>query len=366
MSTAPAHLPRDPDVPLVGVDGVLRAITDRLDQPDLPVTVAVLFGKPGRGKTSMAEMLGRTRGEWFQEINASSERRGQDLREALSRFVSDGNQRGLRHKLRGAGSAGAAAAAASPIGVLLLDEADGLGEIGQATVASFLAELEDNQVPRRGNWRACVVVACNMMGAMHDVVLSRAHVLMEMPRPSPATLIAAARSWAGPTLPADRIAALPEDALAALAARADGDFRAMRQLLTIAIWGAAGPGAEGAVDALGRPASEAKVSAAESHPFLSAGPLRCPRALARLLISGEGAYDTRPWQEVWEQGHRADVVCQWAEMAVANPSVPPAWRRRLVRFRRELANWDGPDTLLQLIGVFARTSLDLGKAAREA
>jgi hypothetical protein len=92
---------------------------------------------------------------------------------------------------------------------------------------------------------------------------------------------------------------------------------------------------------------------------LSAGPIRCPRELALLLLRGEAAYETRIWEEVWRQGHRADVVGQWAEQALLDPTVPAPWRRRLVRFQRELKHWDGPDTLLQLLGIYARTMLEI-------
>jgi len=409
-SRAPAYLGREPPASLFGVDSVLAVIDERLDNAAHAVTIAVLFGKPGRGKTSMAEMLGRTRGAWFQEINASSERRGHELRDALNRFVSDGHQHGLRHKARGGKEV---PEAATPLGVLLLDEADGLGDIGQATVASFLAELEDEQIPRRGGWRACVVVACNAMGEIHDVILSRAHVLTEMPKPAEQTLVAAARSWAGPALPRERLDAIPDDTLRALAARSDGDFRAMRQLVSLTMWG--GGSAEGrtlsgtpqgdfrqsrakesAERAAGheghgdcpspfglgqscgrlRPSGSASFQSAadgtsaspeapapEGGPAvpaaLSAGPIRCPRELALLLLRGEGAYETRIWEEVWRQGHRADVVGQWAEQALLDPTVPAPWRRRLVRFQRELKHWDGPDTLLQLLGIYARTMLEI-------
>lgn len=369
---------------LVGCDSILRAIETRLDNPACAVTVAILFGKPGRGKTSTGEMLGRTRGDWFQEINASSERRGTELREALNRFVSDGHQHALRRRLawqtqRGErdmamGERKPVISVTTPIGVLLLDEADGLGAIGQATVASFVAELEDDGI--RNGWRVCLVIACNVMGALHDSLLSRAHVLAEMPRPKTSTLVAAARTWAGPALPAERLARFTDGQLETLAVRADGDFRAMRQLVMLAAWGGGGTPASStepaAPAAPAEPTAPAELAAqaapAEPSPCtemtLAAGPVRCPRDLSQLLLTGRNAYDLGIWRRVWEQGHRGDVVAQWVEQASFSSATPADWRLRLVRFRGELIHRTGPDTLLQLIGSFARTMTDLPHARR--
>jgi hypothetical protein len=335
MTTATSCLP--PPVQLLGVDSILATVDASLTDRDL--TVVVLFGKPGRGKTSLGELIGRTRGSFFQEINASSERRGSDLRDHLSRFVSDGNQTALRSRLRG-GQTGSLAS--RPLGVLLLDEADGLGSVGQSTVASFVAELEEKELPAAGGWRACVILSCNTLGALHDSVISRAHVLAEMPRPSIDTLITVARAWVAANAAATGASPPPNmpdaPALAKLAARADGDFRAMHQLLTLSVWG----GDDTAADEL--------LVSGDS----TLGPTRCPRDLARLLLRGEGAHDLLLWDRLWKMGYRSDDVVLWIEQAVGDPHVSAEWRRKLVGFHNELIARETPKTLLQLIGSFAR------------
>jgi hypothetical protein len=408
---------------LFGCEDVERAILYRLEG-SAPVVIVVLFGKPGRGKTSLAHAIGRSRATWFEDINASSERRSGELRRHLSKFLSDGSQHALRRRKRLEGaswssersSEGAQAAArasptpsALPLGLLFLDEADGLGAIGQATVASFVADLEDGGAPAREGWRACIFFACNDMNAMHDSLLSRAHVLAEMPRPSPATLTTAACAW----MEAEGVrgAAGPER-LAEMAVRADGDFRAMRQLLSMALalaaqtpslrsaesWSDAERGSmdpqkclhsEGARESpslrsdfhqspslrsdfhqataaglggsepeRGSPMEPEKCLHSEGGHRL--GPLRCPRGLMRALVTGEGETDLSLWSDVWREGHRADVVVGWVELAASDPKATPERRVRLIRFRAQLADPSRPSTLLQLVGSFART-VYLGK-----
>jgi hypothetical protein len=199
----------------LGLDDILAAVRRLADDPTRRVAIVVLFGAPGRGKTTLATHIGRQQ-ECFAEINGSSERRGSELREALSRFVSDGNQAAVRARHRREGAAASSpfapggphppsSPAAPPCCALLLDEADGLGTIGQATVASFVDDLEDggkgsaagwaspaSALPR---WRALILLTCNVMARLHDSILSRAHVLAEVPRPSEATLVQAALAW---------------------------------------------------------------------------------------------------------------------------------------------------------------------------
>jgi len=394
MEARPPPLLTADGTPLVGCDAVERAILERLEG-SAPVIIAVLFGKPGRGKTSLAHAIGRARSAWFEDINASSERRSEELRQRLSKFLSDGDQHALRARRAGLASlAGPPAGLASlagppspasaaepallpsppPLGVLFLDEADGLGSIGQATVASFLADLEDGSLPARRGWRACVIIACNDMAALHDSVLSRAHVLAEMPRPELVSLVIAARAWiaaavqGGPAsaakpaegsgLPAD-VAAPSDEQLAGLAIRADGDFRAMRQLVSMALAGVdiAGPGGP----------EQAAAPTAAPGEIEALLPLRCPRPVMRALLTGEGQEDLGLWSDVWRAGHRADVVVQWVELVASDPKVDPERRVRLLRFRAQLADPTRPSTLLQMVGAFARTMvLDVGPAGRPA
>lgn len=337
---------------LFGCEGVQQAILHRIDGGS-PVVIVVLFGKPGRGKTSLAHAIGRSQAAWFEDINASSERRSGELRRHLSKFLSDGSQHALRYRKRLEGARPGAAATDPalrelPLGLLFLDEADGLGAIGQATVASFAADLEDGGAPAREGWRACIFLACNDMNAMHDSLLSRAHVLAEMPRPSPATLTAAACAWMEAEGVRGSSGRRPTpERLAEMAVRADGDFRAMRQLLSMALALAAKPAGLGG-------------SEPERSEGGRLGPLRCPRGLMRALVTGEGETDLSLWSDVWREGHRADVVVGWVELAASDPKTTPERRVRLIRFRAQLADPSRPSTLLQLVGSFART-VYLGK-----
>ena len=256
------------------------------NSPEAPVTVILLYGKPGRGKTSLATVAGSSpRVSLFQEMNASLARRGEELRTGLHKFMVDASSlstlqtSGARGGLWKDGrssrpqdsqlrctslrctslldfavpsssssrqrscespepttSLSAAAgctpslspsssAPSPPIALLFLDEADGLGSIGQATVASFLAQLQEEGVPRRQGWLARVVLACNNLGDMHESTLSRADLVAEMPRPSPHALVAAARMWGYDFF--------SDAEVLAMATAADGDFRTMRQMLEV-------------------------------------------------------------------------------------------------------------------------------------
>jgi hypothetical protein len=357
----------------VGLDDITAAVRRLLDDPANRVVIVVLFGAPGRGKTTLATHLGSAQ-DRFTELNSSSERRGHELREALSRFVSDGNQAGVKFRHRHEGSAAeprmakvsgahsssrfceavlrssAGLPAHPPCCALLLDEADGLGAIGQATVASFVDDLEQDGCwgPARSGsgsgsglprWRALIMLTCNTLGLLHDSILSRAHVLAEVPRPTPELLVQAARQWlreeqgsaAEPTTAA--AASAVDGKLSEIAAMADGDFRAMRQLMTLEMCGARGS------------------LAASITPTL--------RGLLRVL-QGADDYNMVAWQRAWDEGRRADDIQHWVTMALYLPTLSPERRLALLQFRRSLEamqRLDGPHSLLQVIGAFARDVL---------
>lgn len=335
----------------VGLDDILSSVDRLLHDMTVRVVIVVLFGAPGRGKTTLATHVG-TAQDQFTELNSSSERRGYELREALNRFISDGNQAGVRFRHR--------QASRPPCCALLLDEADGLGAIGQATVASFIDELEQDgclagSVPggaapspggaapaqvgapssaKEHRWRALVMLTCNTLGLLHDSILSRAHVLAEVPRPTPDTLVRAARQWLAAPEFADSSspapASFPESRLHEIAGMADGDFRAMRQLLTLEMCGSRGS------------------LAAPVTPTL--------RALLKVL-QGADDYNMAAWQSAWNEGRRADDIQHWVTMALYLPTLSPERRLALLKFRRSLEamqRFDGPHSLLQIVGAFAR------------
>lgn len=341
----------------LGLDDILAAVGRLLADPHRPVAIVVLFGAPGRGKTTLATHVGRAQRR-FTEINGSCERRGPELRDALSRFVSDGNQAAVAAAHGAAGASGAlsrshpaapvlaaAAGAAPPCCALLVDEADGLGAVGQATVASFVEELEDGarghgsaRPLRMGDWRALILLTCNTLGRIHDAILSRAHVLAEVPRPSAAALVAAALSWG---------AALDAARLEELAKMADGDFRAMRQLTELEMCGSSG--------ALAAPITPAV------------------RELIGALQVEEGQRGTAAalgaFERTWREGLRADDLQHWVTWALVQHSVTPTRRARLLRFKRSLQAMQqhrGPQTLLQVVGAFARDVYFGGEEGRAA
>lgn len=122
---------------------------------------------------------------------------------------------------------------------------------------------------------------------------------------------------------------------------ADGDFRTMRHLLTLEMCGSSG--------AVG--------SSSAVTPAL--------RALLKVL-QGAGQEDMSVWQRAWEEGRRADDIEHWVTLALYLPSVDTERRLRLLRFRRSLAamqQHDGPHTLLQVVGAFAR-DVYLGRGER--
>jgi hypothetical protein len=302
--------------------------------PECAFRLAVLYGKPGRGKTTLGELAGRECAV-FEAVNASDERRGEDLRARLERFLGEGGRRGAAWRMCPAPQP------PPPLCLLFLDEADGLGSVGQLTVLSFLEELED--APRQG-WTPRVLVACNDVGAIHAGILSRAHLCVRMPHPSPSDMARAASAMASP-------AALPRSVLAS------GDFRFLAQTLEVATAGAA----EG-VAAAGPAANAAETSDAP------------PAAFLRLILLGEGTpFDPsrhpphqahvppplRTLQDLWAQGHRADMLARWADVALpeaAMPGHPADLQARLIHFRRELGRCGGAvsTSALQVFGAYVR------------
>jgi hypothetical protein len=332
--------------------------------------LCILHGKPGRGKTTLGELAARDCAV-AEILNASDERRGEDLRARLERFLDDGARKG-----KGAASA---ASPPPPLCLLFLDEADGLGKLGQLTLLSFLENLEDK--PCDG-WTPRILLTCNEFGAMHPSIISRANYCTRMPRPTPKDLGDVARS----IHPDIRAADLPPDVLAS------GDFRLLAQTLEVSTTTTTTAAAEkeGARPAREsqrapgeRPARESERAPGEAAATAlgretSDAP---PAPLVRLLLRDEGtAFDPRrhlpgeehvppelrTLQELWRQGHRADMIAVWVETLLAEFQTMPTRRyertlaaqrqRRLAVFRDELLTCGGrvSGSALQVYGAYVR------------
>jgi hypothetical protein len=380
-----------------------------------PVRVLILYGKPGRGKTSLATVAGRSpKVSHFTEINASLARRGDELRMAMTNFLIAGaalptlqrsarsggfwsEARRERERAAGSGASSSSSSSSSsaatpssnspPIALLFLDEADGLGSVGQGMVASFIAHLQEDRAAllRREGWSARVILACNDLGEMHEATLSRADLMVEMPRPSPSALVTAAVTWGY-----HRIFA--HDQLSSLATRADGDYRAMRQLLELEAvmtidqdlvpallpavqtrglaaemererWakarglavtggdmehGAAGGGAA----AGGGGAAAVGGGGATASPI---SPLRVPPDVARVLGGGNAGEDgLAVLERCWRQGYERDMFVEWVETLLTMIDPTSMAHRRLLAFRADLRRRGAPHTLLQILGAYAR------------
>jgi hypothetical protein len=312
--------------------------------PTCALRLAVLHGKPGRGKTTLGQLAARECA-LAETLNASDERRGEDLRARLQRFLDDGARRGA------AWLSGKATPSPPPLCLLFLDEADGLGQVGQLTVLSFLENLED--APCRG-WTPRVLLACNDVGAMHASLLSRADVCLRMPRPAASHM----RHLALAVAPAASVAALPAEVLGS------GDYRLLMQTLEVSTAGAgAGPDAAAAAGTAGAALPGLETSEAP------------PPALVRLLLQDRGApFDPsrhaaserhvapalRTLRDLWAQGHRADMLARWVETllpeACAAGGPRAARASRLLRFRAELLRCAGRITAseLQVFGAYVR------------
>ncbi len=276
----------------------------------LKLAIVVLFGKPGRGKTFLCSKLCES-SAYAQEINASSERKGEDLRNAFERFMRSAS---MVH---------------DGVVSLFMDEADGLGEIGQLTTASFLSELSGSCKAR--NVRLRVMFACNDISLMHSSILSRAQVVAEVPRPTREQLVAAGRAWVHEQVGLSAITSESLDALLDEASRfAGGDYRTMLQGILVSSASSASSGGS------------------------SSSSLICPKDFAKLMLAPEFALDSILdfLRESWEKGYRDDVVQVWVDQIL---TVATSHERRLllITISRKLRHIT-PITLLQVYGVFVR------------
>lgn len=169
-----------------------------------PFLVLLFHGPPGRGKTSVANILAHRANMCF-ELNASEQRRIQDLivpfSEMLNRIRADEDRTIC----------------------LLMDEADGLGEGGLCMLNSYLQELEDvGRVLKQTKIR--VILACNDVDKISEGVRSFCHTIL-FAKPSDADLVEGGRRML------DRVGVgrgrIEEKALWRLAREANGDFRAL-------------------------------------------------------------------------------------------------------------------------------------------
>lgn len=276
----------------------------------IKLAVIVLFGKPGRGKTFLCTKLCEA-SSCAQEMNASSERKGEDLREAFERFVRS------------------ASMASSPgVVSLFMDEADGLGEIGQLTTASFLSEL--SLLCRSWKVRIRILFACNDISLMHTAILSRAHIVAEVPRPTREELVAAGRVWIQENMPEVRDASIVEAMLFDASRFAGGDYRTMLQGLI--------------------------VSSANPDSSSSTSSLICPKEFAQLMLAPELNSNLERILDFlrvsWEKGYRDDVFHVWVDQIL---TVATSHERRLllITISRKLRHIT-PISLLQVYGVFVR------------
>jgi hypothetical protein len=283
-------------------DAVHKVFSDQ----EVKLAVIVLFGKPGRGKTFLCTKLCEA-SSFSQEMNASSERRGEDLREAFEKFVRS------------------ASMAHDGVVSLFMDEADGLGEIGQLTTASFLSEL--SSLCRSWKVRIRILFACNDISLMHSAILSRAHIVSEVPRPTREQLVEAGRVWAAENCPE-----LPESMIHEAARFAGGDYRTMLQGLVVS-------------------SAAAGIPMTNSHSSII-----CPKEFADLMLAPELNPNLEHilnfLRASWEKGYRDDVMQVWVDQIL---TVAASHERRLllVTISRKLRHIT-PVSLLQVYGVFVR------------
>lgn len=286
-------------------------------------SVCVLFGRPGRGKTTLCKLICRE-ASYSKEINGSSERKKDELRDALTEFTNHWTMAKVKHK-----------AVEDPVCVLFVDEADGLGPWGQGMLASYIAEMEHKHTAHQHtssstfhNYQAAaptqgvarLLFACNDLGKIHPSILGKAAMVCEIPRPSADDLIRCAISTGADI-----------EGLDQLCRSADGDYRTLLQLLEMR---------------------------SDKVPAMTTTTI--PRAIARILLLrdmddpklnvADLVFSTL--EETWRLGSRTDVLVEWIEQIL--PLVQDDMHRvRLLRLRTAWLTAQ-PETLLQVTGAYFR------------
>lgn len=279
---------------------------------ETPDTLAcfMLFGKPGRGKTTLATLIGKS-GPLFVHMNGSSERQGSVLRAILECFARD-----------------ALCQAPDALATLLIDEADGLGQIGQWTVVSFLAELEERLVAtsRAGHPlpRIRVIVCCNDVGEIISTLGSRCF-MVPFVRPSQECLTSACRT----ALAKAGVTKISDQEIRAVVHRAAGDFRTAMHMLEVA--------------------SVEGTSQGPWNTLIPPGFAKLRSKDADLVAVGRYTRD-----EIWPRGFLGGELADWVEQLLGTVD-PTDMRRREALLELKHALVSAPkSTLLSVWGALAR------------
>jgi replication-associated recombination protein RarA len=272
--------------------------------------VFVLYGRPGRGKTTLCKLI-CSEAAYAKEINGSSERRKEELRDALTEFTTHWSMARVKWK-----------AVENPTCVLFVDEADGLGPWGQGMLASYLSEMETKELPPTSGLGR-IFFACNDLAKLHPSILSKAAMVREIPRPSADDLMRCAIA-AG---------AKPDDdsGLVQMCRSADGDYRTLLQMLEM---------------------RDDKVRTMDTTTI--------PKPMARILMLRDmdapgmdvSGLVISTLEETWRLGSRTDVLVEWIEQIL--PLVQDELHRaKLLRLRTAWQDAQ-PETLLQVVGAYFR------------
>jgi len=268
------------------------------------LAIVVLYGKSGRGKTTLCKIIGSSpQCKIFQEINASSERKGEDLRDAFDCFMSS-----IPHS-----SGGSPGPSCHQFATLFLDEADGLGDVGQLTMGSFVAMLQRKEL----HFPIRILFACNDIARMDKGILQRANEVLEMPRPSREDLVAATKRATGHTIEGCEGWSV------------GGDFRVMLQM--------------------------AELTFVNDGEFQEG--LVCPKDFATGVLSAFADTNTLPElldlvTTYWNKGFREDVLLVWVEQIVT-VKMSDRTKHALLMTIHDLQHIQ-PISLLQVHGVFIR------------